>query len=93
MSAKPPLTHRGIEAGSAHLVPDGESEGPQVVVVVPKKHLVSTNPGEGWIIAWQEVFKMICKEKSLNLTDYRVLLYLQAMLDFDNWIKLSHGEI
>ena len=93
MSAKPPLTHREIGAGPAHLVPDGESEGPQVVVVVPKKHIVSTDHGEGWIIAWQEAFKMICKEKSLNLTDYRVLSYLQAMLDFDNWIRLSHGDI
>lgn len=93
MPTKQPFIHKGIEAGSAHLVPDGESEGPHVVVIVPKKHLINTNPGEGWIINWQESSEMISKDKRLNLTDHRVLWYLQSMLDFDNWIRLSHSEI
>lgn len=36
---------------------------------------------------------MLSRDKRLNLTDHRVLWYLQSMLDFDNWIRLSHAEI
>lgn len=35
----------------------------------------------------------LAQEKRLNLTDHRVILALQAKLDFDNWIRLSHSEI
>lgn len=47
----------------------------------------------GWVIGWQEATMNLAQEKRLNLTDHRVILVLQAKLDFDNWIRLSHSEI
>lgn len=47
----------------------------------------------GWTVNWQEATMNLAKDRSLNLTDHRVILVLQAKLDFNNWIRLSHSEI
>lgn len=35
----------------------------------------------------------IAADRRLNLTDHRVLLVLNAKLDFENWIRISNTEI
>ena len=36
---------------------------------------------------------LLAQNKTLTLTDWRVIAVLQAKLDFDNWIRLSHADI
>ena len=70
---------------------DGVNAQP-VYLFAPNKKRLATELG-GWYVCWQEATMILAKMKTLNLTDLRVLLVLQAKLDFDNWIRLSHSDI
>jgi Fe2+ transport system protein FeoA len=80
-----------LNSGLYELV-DESGEAQPVYLHAPNKRKGLDRLG-GWVIGWQEATMNLAQEKSLNLTDHRVILVLQAKLDFDNWIRLSHSEI
>lgn len=82
-----------LKSGTYTLVSDNEDvQNEAVYLHVPRKKDVATGLG-GWFIAWQEASMLLAGDKRMNLTDHRVLLVLQAKLDFENWIKLSLADI
>lgn len=82
-----------LKSGRYTLVSDDEDlQSQPVYLVAPKKKDVATGLG-GWGIFWQEASMNIAADRRLNLTDHRVLAVLNAKLDFENWIRISQGEI
>lgn len=82
-----------LKSGKYTLVSDQEDTQNQPVFLhVPRKRDVASGLG-GWFIAWQEATMTLAGDKRMNLTDHRVLLVLQAKLDFENWIRLSLTDI
>jgi hypothetical protein len=81
-----------LRSGSYTLVENDEDGRAQpVFLFAPKRHAVE---GAGdWIISWQDSLMTLAKDRRLNLTDWRVIAVLQARLDYDNWIRISHSEI
>lgn len=52
------------------------------------------NPyAKGWIMNSQEALKLLATNEELTGENYKVLLYLLAILDFENWIQISQKEI
>lgn len=47
---------------------------------------------EGWFMAMQDGFERLAKEPVRGET-MRVLLYLMSKMDFENWLRTTHGEI
>jgi hypothetical protein len=63
-----------------------------VYLYAPNKQDYASSVG-GWGVFWQEGTMLLARDKRLTLTDWRVMAVLQARLDFENWIRLSHAEI
>ena len=82
-----------LKSGKYTLVSEEEDTQNQAVFLhAPRKRDVASGLG-GWFIAWQEASMILAGDKRLNLTDHRVLLVLQAKLDFENWLRLSLTDI
>ena len=59
-------------------------------VIVGRKR----NPyGKGWVMNSQEALEIIAKDKDIKGETYRVLFFICARLDFENWVQLSVTEI
>ena len=48
---------------------------------------------KGWIMSSQEALELLAKDKELTGETLRVLLFLMAHLDFENWIQITQSEI
>lgn len=82
-----------LKSGTYTLVSDNENvKNEPVYLHVPVRKNLAEGLG-GWFIFWQEASMLLAGDKRMNLTDHRVLLVLQAKLDFENWIRLSLSEI
>ena len=59
-------------------------------VIVGRKR----NPyGKGWVMNSQEALEIVAKDKDIKGETYRVLFFICARLDFENWVQLSVTEI
>ena len=82
-----------LKGGKYTLVSEQDEVQNQAVFLhVPKKRDLAEGLG-GWFIVWQEEILLLAGDKRLNFTDLRVVMVLQAKLDFDNWIRLSLSDI
>lgn len=83
-----------LKPGQYDLLKPGEDglNGQPVLLYAPNKKRLARELG-GWFVQWQEATLLLAQNKSLTLTDWRVIAVLQAKLDFDNWIRLSHADI
>ncbi len=61
-----------------------------VIVYCGVKH----NPySTGWVMNSQEALEVIAKDKEITGGTHRVLWFIVARLDFENWIQISQQEI
>ena len=61
-----------------------------IVVYCGVKH----NPyAKGWIMNSQEALELLATDEDLTKEAFRVLMFLMARLDFENWIQVSQKEI
>ena len=52
------------------------------------------NPyGKGWVMNSQEALEIVAKDKDIKGETYRVLFFICARLDFENWVQISVTEI
>ena len=59
-------------------------------VIVGRKR----NPyGKGWVMNSQEALEVVAKDKDITGEAYRVLFFICARLDFENWVQISITEI
>ena len=59
-------------------------------VIVGRKR----NPyGKGWVMKSQEALEIVAKDKDIKGETYRVLFFICARLDFENWVQISNTEI
>ncbi len=59
-------------------------------VIVGRKR----NPyGKGWVMKSQEALEIVAKDKDIKGETYRVLFFICARLDFENWVQISVTEI
>jgi DNA-binding transcriptional regulator GbsR (MarR family) len=59
-------------------------------VIVGRKR----NPyGKGWVMNSQEALEIVAKDKEIKGETYRVLFFICARLDFENWVQISVTEI
>ena len=49
--------------------------------------------GKGWVMNSQEALEIVAKDKDIKGETYRVLFFICARLDFENWVQLSVTEI
>ncbi len=55
---------------------------------------VKHNPyAKGWIMNSQEALELLATDEDLTKEAFRVLMFLMARLDFENWIQVSQKEI
>ena len=55
---------------------------------------VKQNPySTGWIMNSQEALELLASDKDLTKESLRVLMFLMARLDFENWIQVTQKEI
>ena len=55
---------------------------------------VKKNPySTGWVMNSQEALEIIAKDKEITGRIHRVLWFIVARLDFENWIQISQHEI
>lgn len=55
---------------------------------------VKRNPyATGWVMNSQEALEIIAKDKEITGRIHRILWFLVARLDFENWIQISQKEI
>ena len=55
---------------------------------------VKRNPySTGWVMNSQEALEIIAKDKEITGRIHRILWFLVARLDFENWIQISQREI
>ena len=55
---------------------------------------VKRNPySAGWVMNSQEALEIIAKDKEITGRIHRILWFLVARLDFENWIQISQKEI
>jgi len=55
---------------------------------------LKVNPySKGWIMGSQEALKLLATDTELTGESYKVLLYLLAILDFENWIQIPQKQI
>ena len=55
---------------------------------------VKRNPySTGWVMNSQEALEIIAKDKEITGGIHRVLWFIIARLDFENWIQISQQEI
>jgi DNA-binding transcriptional ArsR family regulator len=48
---------------------------------------------KGWVMNSQEALEIVAKDKEIKGETYRVLFFICARLDFENWVQLSATEI
>jgi DNA-binding transcriptional ArsR family regulator len=59
-------------------------------VIVGRKR----NPyGKGWVMNSQEALEILAKDKEITGETYRVLFFICARLDFENWVQVPVIEI
>jgi DNA-binding transcriptional regulator GbsR (MarR family) len=59
-------------------------------VIVGRKR----NPyGKGWVMNSQEALEILAKDKDITGEAYRVLFFICARLDFENWVQVPVTEI
>ena len=59
-------------------------------VIVGRKR----NPyGKGWVMNSQEALEIVAKDRDIKGETYRVLFFICARLDFENWVQISVTEI
>ena len=49
--------------------------------------------GKGWVMNSQEALEIVAKDKDIKGETYRVLFFICARLDFENWVQISITEI
>jgi DNA-binding transcriptional regulator GbsR (MarR family) len=49
--------------------------------------------GKGWVMNSQEALEIVAKDKDIKGETYRVLFFICARLDFENWVQISVTEI
>ena len=55
---------------------------------------VKQNPySTGWVMNSQEGLELLASDKDLTKESLRVLMFLMARLDFENWIQITQKEI
>jgi len=55
---------------------------------------VKRNPyAKGWIMNSQEALELLASDKDLTKESLRILMFLMARLDFENWIQITQNEI
>jgi DNA-binding transcriptional ArsR family regulator len=55
---------------------------------------VKQNPySKGWIMNSQEALELLASDQDLTKESLRVLMFLMARLDFENWIQVTQIEI
>ena len=55
---------------------------------------VKQNPySTGWVMNSQEALELLASDKDLTKESLRVLMFLMARLDFENWIQITQKEI
>ena len=66
----------------------------EIVEGVPVLCGVKHNPyAKGWVMNNQEALEIIAKDKEITGRIHRILWFLVARLDFENWIQISQKEI
>ena len=66
----------------------------EIVEGVPVLCGVKHNPyAKGWVMNNQEALEIIAKDKEITGRIHRILWFLIARLDFENWIQISQKEI
>lgn len=48
---------------------------------------------KGWVMNSQEALEIVAKDKDIKGETYRVLFFICARLDFENWVQISVTEI
>jgi DNA-binding transcriptional regulator GbsR (MarR family) len=59
------------------------------VIIGRKKNPYS----KGWVMNSQEALEIVAKDKDIKGETYRVLFFICARLDFENWVQISVTEI
>lgn len=55
---------------------------------------VKRNPySKGWVMNSQEALEILASDQDLTKESLRVLMFLMARLDFENWIQVTQTEI
>ena len=55
---------------------------------------VKQNPySKGWVMNSQEALELLASDQDLTKESLRVLMFLMARLDFENWIQVTQIEI
>ena len=55
---------------------------------------VKKNPySKGWIMNSQEALEVLATDEDLTKEAFRILMFLLARLDFENWIQITQIEI
>ena len=66
----------------------------EIIEGVPVLCGVKKNPySTGWVMNSQEALEIIAKDKEITGGIHRVLWFIVARLDFENWIQISQQEI
>ena len=66
----------------------------EVLDGVPVLCQAKRNPySTGWVMNSQQALEMIAKDKEITGRIHRILWFLVARLDFENWIEISQKEI
>ena len=66
----------------------------EIIEGVPVLCGVKKNPySTGWVMNNQEALEIIAKDKEITGRIHRVLWFIVARLDFENWIQISQQEI
>ena len=66
----------------------------EVLDGVPVLCGVKRNPySTGWVMNSQQALEIIAKDKEITGRIHRILWFLIARLDFENWIQISQKEI
>ncbi len=47
----------------------------------------------GWIMNSQQALEVLATDKDLTKEAYKILIFLMARLDFENWIQITQKEI
>lgn len=55
---------------------------------------IKRNPySKGWVMNSQEALELLALDKDLTKESLRILMFLMARLDFENWIQITQNEI
>jgi len=64
-------------------------EADNIVMIMPKQKIKMTR----WFMMFQDFIIELSKDKEIKGEDFRVLLYLLANMDFENWIQVTQDTI